>query len=93
MQPDEPLAARDEISVSGFGLLRCPSCGELAGDLLGRHHLILVQAPGPPEAECRAGKRITLTGFEQFQAAANIALADDIWWRETLDLRELGFPA
>ena len=32
--------ARDELRVSGWGLLRCPSCGELAAELLGRHNLL-----------------------------------------------------
>ena len=91
---DEPLSARDEIRVSEFGLLRCPSCGELAAELLGRGHcLIQILAEGQPEAECRDGKRVVLDGWEAMRAAANIALADDVWRRETLALRELGFPA
>ena len=46
MQPDEPLSARDEIRVSEFGLLRCPSCGELAAEILGNGHcLILITVP------------------------------------------------
>ena len=92
MEP-EPLSARDEIRVSEFGLLRCTSCGELAAELLGRHCLILILAEGQPEAECRDGKPVVLAGWEAVQAAANIALADDVWRRETLALRAMGFPA
>lgn len=35
------MTARDEARVSKFGILRCPSCGELAAELLGHHSLIM----------------------------------------------------
>ena len=46
MEPGEPLSARDEIRVSEYGLLRCPSCGGLAAEILMTSHcLILVYVP------------------------------------------------
>lgn len=38
------ITPRDEVRASSFGQLRCPSCGELAGELLGHHNLILMTA-------------------------------------------------
>ena len=34
------ITPRDEVRVSEFGLLRCPSCHELAAEVLGRHNLV-----------------------------------------------------
>ena len=101
--------ARDEIRAAG---LICPSCGKNAGDLFGRHCLVLeTRAPvsrergfghpvaltGKPETacECRDGRPVVLTGadFGTWQAAANIALMDDFWFREEQAFRALGFPA
>ena len=112
MQPDKPLSARDEIRVSEYGLLRCPSCGELAAELLGNGHcLVLAYAPISDErraalpehlrehvtqvfeAECRDGRRVPCDDWDTAVAASNIALADEVWRRETLALRAIGFPA
>ena len=101
--------ARGEIRAAG---LICPSCGKNAGDLYGRHCLVLVTrtpvvrergfgyavaALGKPEhsCECRDGQPFALDGadFGTWQAAANIALMDDFWFRETMAWRAMGFPA
>lgn len=93
MTNDRPLTARDEIRASAFGQLRCPSCGGLAGDILGTGHcLVTVAAGAPMECECRDGRRVTCNDLATTLAAANIALADDAWYHETLGLRALGFP-
>jgi hypothetical protein len=91
--PETGLTARDELRTSEFGLLRCPSCGELAAEILGQGHSLLImpeseKLPGDGSAgwlvvECRDGERVTVTDFAQGIAAANIALADDMWFRET----------
>lgn len=92
------LAARDEVRVSAFGILRCPSCGELAAELLGNGHLLIWWVEGEPGpegrmvAEGRDGQRVELKDYDSAVAAANIALADEVWFRETLALREIGFP-
>lgn len=85
-------AARDEIRSAG---LICPSCGKNAGDSFGWHSLILISEPDRaiPVAECRDGQRVPLEDWNTIQAAANIALMDDFWFRETLAFRDLGFPA
>ena len=51
---------------------------------------------GKPETfcECRDGRPVILTGadFETWQAAANIALMDDFWFRDTMAFdRLIGF--
>lgn len=104
------MTARDEVRVSAFGLLRCPSCGELAAELLGHHNLILchgetlvsreafrghealVLERGKPWCECRDGERVELAGWELWEAAANISLADACWFGETQMWRRLGLP-
>jgi hypothetical protein len=106
-----PMSARDEIRASEFGLLRCPSCGELAGEIVMTDHcLILISVPISDEsraalpvhlrehiteeieAECRAGQRVACQDFGQMQAAANIALADDVNFREKQHYRWLYYP-
>lgn len=82
--PGTGMTARDEVRVSGFGLLRCPSCGELAAELLGRHALVLGGEGAEMWCECRDGRPVVLSvagNFEELKAAANIALADDFWLR------------
>jgi hypothetical protein len=103
-------AAEAREGIRGAGLI-CPSCGKNAGDLLGRHCLVLItRTPvsrdcgfghsviliGKPEyyCECRDGQPVILTAanFGTWQAAANIALLDDIWFRDTRAFsRMLGF--
>ncbi len=84
--------ARGEIRAAG---LICPSCGKNAGDLYGRHCLVLIKEPerAIPVAECRDGGRVPLEDFNTIRAAANIALMDDFWFRETMAFRAAGFPA
>jgi hypothetical protein len=81
-------AAREEIR--GEGLI-CPSCRRNWADLAGRHCLILIPPelgkPGPAavvEAECRDGQRTACRTFDDMKAAANIALADEVWRQETI---------
>lgn len=85
-------AARDEIRSAG---LICPSCGQNAGDLFGRHCLVLIMGEDTPWCECRDGAQVLLgqlpmsrvgaaEAWEQMRAAANIALMDDFWFRETI---------
>jgi hypothetical protein len=85
-------AAREEIRSAG---LICPSCGQNAGDLLGRHCLVLIKEPDRaiPVAECRDGRRVPLEDWNTIHAAANIALMDDFWFREGQQWRAMGFPA
>jgi hypothetical protein len=52
--------ARDEIRVSEFGLLRCPSCGELAAELLGRHNLILTFGETLVAREIQWGRQVLI---------------------------------
>jgi hypothetical protein len=94
MSEDAPITARDEIRASVFGRMRCPSCGGLAAELLGRHNLILLPAEGiHGVVECRDGERVKLESYSAFRAGMNIALADDVtWFAETRGLREAGFP-
>jgi len=104
------ITARDEIRVSEFGLLRCPSCGELAAELLGRHNLVftlgetlvtrenwrgaqaLLLSRSSPWCECRDGERVPLEDYQTTVAAANIAVADDAWFRTNRALAGLGWP-
>jgi hypothetical protein len=85
--------ARDEVRVSGYGLLRCPSCGQLAAEILGRGHCLILGGDGSvPWCECRDGKRVTLSAaedFEKVKAAANVALADDFWFRSEAAMARL----
>ncbi len=91
--PETGMTARDEVRVSAFGVLRCPSCGELAAEILGKHRLALAGDGAALTAECRDGQPVTLDGYGQFEAAANIALADEIMFREEQAWRAMGFPA
>jgi hypothetical protein len=89
---DEPLSARDEVRVSGYGLLRCPSCGELAAEVLGRHSLIVDFGGTGGWCECRDGTRVMLSAaedFEKVKAAANIAVADDFRFRSEASMARL----
>lgn len=104
------VTPRDEVRVSSFGILRCPSCNELAGELLGHHNLILMTAnvrrePGiwmgievkllkkdKPWAECRDGQRVELDGWEMWEAAASISLADQVWFNENRMYARMGIP-
>jgi hypothetical protein len=57
------------------------------------HCLIVAMAGGtgpgaPVEAECRDGERVRCSDTGQIMAAANIAAADDGWFRETGYLRD-----
>jgi hypothetical protein len=45
-----------------------------------------------PWCECRDGEKIFLSGYEQHVAAANIALADAVWFTESQFYAKLGFP-
>jgi len=112
VQPDEPMSARDEVRVSEYGLLRCPSCGESAAEIVMTDHCLVlvtrtpvsrdrgfghpVALMGEPECscECRDGQPVVLTGaaFETWQAAANIALADDVNFAEKQHYRWLYYP-
>lgn len=98
MPVTESLSARDEVRVSEYGLLRCPSCGELAAEILMTDHcLILLSFPDKKEegwmvAECRDGGRVTITDYDTAVAAANIALADDVNFREKQHYRWLYYP-
>ena len=85
-------AAREEIRAGG---LICPSCGRNWADLLGRHCLVMVMADDTPWCECRDGAQVLLgpllvarigpaKAWEKMQAAANIALADEVWRQETI---------
>ena len=58
--PETGMTARDEIRVSEFGLLRCPSCGELAAELLGRHCLILCHGKATVTRETWRGCTVLL---------------------------------
>ena len=84
MQPDEPLSARDEIRVTEPGLLRCPSCGDLAAEILMTSHclLILPDSEGLLVAECRDGRPAVIRDYDSAVAAASISLADDVNFRE-----------
>ena len=104
------ITPRDEVRVSGFGLLRCPSCGELAGELIGHHNLILshgeairsremwmgmevvTMKPGKPWCECRDGVKAELSGWEAWEAAASISLADQVWFNENQLYAKIGLP-
>ena len=87
MEP-EPLSARDEIRVSEFGLLRCPSCGQLAAEILMTSHCLLILpdserlpadgSGGLLVVECRDGQRTVIRDYDSAVAAANISLADDV---------------
>ena len=82
--PETGMTARDEVRVSEFGLLRCPSCGELAAETFGSHRLVLGGEGAEMWCECRDGQRTALSvaaNFEELKAAANIALADDFAFR------------
>lgn len=46
-----------------------------------------------PSCECRDGQHVVLDGFEMWKAAANFALLDDFWFRESMAYAKLGFPA
>ena len=85
-------AAREEIRAEG---LTCPSCGQNWADLIGRHCLILVMADDTPWCECRDGAQVLLgslltarigpaKAWEKMQAAASIAVADEVWRQETI---------
>ena len=97
--PDEPLSARDEIRVSEYGLLRCPSCGELAAEILMTDHclLLLPDSEQLPEdgsegflvVECRDGERKIIADYDTAAAAANISLADDVNFLEKQHYRWL----
>jgi hypothetical protein len=114
--PETGMTARDEVRVSEFGLLRCPSCGELAAEVLGRGHCLILSwgdtaistetwmgypvvlaAKGKPWCECRDGKRVSLdmaaADYETICAAANISLADSVWFAETQAFKAMGWPA
>lgn len=102
------ITPRDEVRVFGFGILRCPSCGELAAELLGRHNLVLSHGEavraretwmgteavtlkrGKPWCECRDGVKTELDGWETWKAAANISLADAVWFNENRMYAEMG---
>jgi hypothetical protein len=75
-------AEEARISSRAAGLI-CPSCGQNAGDLYGRHCLVLITRT--PVSLDR--------GFGHPVAAANIALMDDLWFRETMMFRKMGLPA
>ena len=82
--PETGMTARDEVRVSEFGLLCCPSCGELAAEILGRHALVLGGVGTEMWCECRDGRQVALSvaeNFEELKAAANVAFADDFWFR------------
>jgi hypothetical protein len=79
------ITARAEIRTSEFGQLRCPSCGALAGDIAGRHHLIVTPDGPLGTAECDNGERVPLADFAALRAAMNIATADA--WFEEIGLR------
>jgi hypothetical protein len=105
---DPPLSARDEVRVSEYGLLRCPSCEASAAEILMTDHcLILINVPlsqetratlGPEllehiteeiDAECRDGRRVPCRDWDTMEAATNIALADDVNFREKQHYRWL----
>lgn len=104
------LTARDEIRVSEFGLLRCPSCHELAAELIGHHNLIIMHRnvrmipstwkgyrtllleADQPWCECRDGERAFLASYQSYVAAANIALADQVWFTENRFYANIGLP-
>lgn len=104
------ITPRDEVRVSGFGLLRCPSCRELAAELLGRHNLVLMHRnvrmvsdtwmglrivqleTDKPWCECRDGVKAELDGWEMWEAAANISLADAVWFNENRMYAKMGIP-
>jgi hypothetical protein len=96
VEPDEPLSARDEIRVSEFGLLRCPSCGELAAEIIMTGHCLIMLPldgdEGPPGCECRDGERVTITDYDQAVAAANISLADAVNFGDKQHWRWLYYP-
>ena len=102
MQPDKPLSARDEIRVSEFGLLRCPSCGELAAEIVMTSHCLLILpdserlpadgSGGLLVVECRDGQRTVIRDYDSAVAAANISLADDVNFREKQHYRWLYYP-
>ena len=102
MQPDKLMSARDEIRVSGYGLLRCPSCGGLAAEILMTSHCLLILpdseklpkdgSDGLLVAECRDGQRAVIRDYDSAVAAANISLADDVNWREKQHYRWLYYP-
>jgi hypothetical protein len=75
-------AAREEIRAAG---LTCPSCGENAADLIGRHGLVLalfgMDRTVYGQAECRDGAPVILDTYELARQAANIALLDDFQHR------------
>lgn len=85
-------AAREEIRTQG---LICPSCGHNWADLIGHHNLILIMTDDTPWCECRDGAQVLLgslltdrigraKAWEKMKAAANIALADEVWRQETI---------
>ena len=85
-------AAREEIR--GEELI-CPSCGQNWADLIGRHCLIMVMADDTPWCECRDGTQVPLgsllvarigpeAAWKTMQAAASIAVADEVWRQETI---------
>ena len=102
MQPDEPLSARDEIRVSEYGLMRCPSCGELAAEILMTSHCLLILpdseklpkdgSDGLLVVECRDGQPSVIRDYDSVVAAANISLADDVNFRVKQHYRWLYYP-
>ena len=85
-------AAREEIRAEG---LICPSCGQNYADLIGRHCLVMVMDDHTPWCECRDGAQVLLgsqliarigpaAAWEKMQAAASVAVADEVWRMETI---------
>ena len=85
-------AAREEIRGEG---ITCPSCGQNWADLIGRHCLIMVMDDDTPWCECRDGAQVLLgallvsrvgpeAAWKTMQAAASIAVADEVWRQETI---------
>lgn len=91
------MSARDEIRVSEFGLLRCPSCGQLAAEILMTGHCLVYEFRGEGsnfwvQAECRDGGAIGTRDYDVVVAITNIALADDVNFREKQHYRWLYYP-
>ena len=70
--------ARAEIRAAG---LICPSCGVNMADLPKDHRLEIGPLPDGV-AKCAGGEQAHLVRFDDFKAAANVALYDDFRKRE-----------
>jgi hypothetical protein len=80
-----PSCDRNAAGLFGRHCLIMITRTPVSGDRGFGHPVALI---GEPEysCECRDGQRVILTGagFETWKAAANIALMDDFWFRDTI---------